>query len=294
MIATPITRRKVLAQGGWLAAGGALANLPVVAAAAPKSRVVLVRDAKAVDGEGRVNAAVVADMLDTAVARLLNEDAPLAAWKQLVSPADVVGVKSNEWRHLPTPPALEASIRGRLVDAGVKPERIAVADRAVLRNPVFAAATALINVRPLRTHNWSGLGTLIKNYVMFVPDPWSYHANACEPLGAIWHLPHVKGKTRLNVLVMLTPQFHSTGPHHFSKAYTWTYGGLLVSRDPVAADAVGAAIIQAQRRRHFGEERPIAPPPHHIQFADTAYGLGVSSLERIELVRLGWADDALI
>mgnify|MGYP000136931290 CR=1 FL=1 len=294
MITIPITRRRVLAQGGWLAAGTALAGLPAAAATAPKSRVVLVRDAKVVGSDGRVNAAVVADMLDAAVARLLDEDTPLAAWKRLISPTDVVGVKSNEWRHLPTPPALEAAIARRLAEAGVKPERIAIADRAVLRNPVFAAATALINVRPLRTHNWSGLGTLIKNYVMFVPDPWSYHANACEPLGSIWHLPLVKGKTRLNVLVMLTPQFHSTGPHHFSREYTWTYGGLLVSRDPVAADAVGAAIIQAQRRRHFGENRPIAPPPHHIQFADTAYGLGVSSLDRIELVRLGWADDALI
>lgn len=294
MIAIPITRRKVLEQGGWLAVGGTLAGLPATAATAPASRVVLVRDAKAVDQDGEVNAAVVRDMLDAAVARLLDEDAPVAAWKRLVTAADVVGVKSNEWRHLPTPPALEAAIRGRLEDAGVKPERIAVADRGILRDPVFAASTALINVRPLRTHNWSGLGTLIKNYVMFVPDPWSYHGNACEPLGAIWHLPHVKGKTRLNVLVMLTPQFHSTGPHHFSRAYTWTYGGLLASRDPVATDAVGAAIIQAKRRQHFGEDRPIAPPPHHIQFADTTYGLGVSSLERIELVRLGWAEGSLI
>ena len=79
-----------------------------------------------------------------------------------------------------------------------------------------------VNVRPLRTHNLSGLGTLIKNSIMFVPDPSSYHANACEKLGAIWHLPHVKGKTRLNVPVMLTPQFHSTGPHHFSKGYPLT------------------------------------------------------------------------
>ncbi|NWF99674.1 MAG: hypothetical protein HXY19_01860 [Thermoanaerobaculaceae bacterium] len=79
-----------------------------------------------------------------------------------------------------------------------------------------------MNVRPLRTHNLSGLGTLIKNSIMFVPDPSSYHANACEKLGAIWHLPHVKGKTRLNVPVRLTPQFHSTGPHHFSKGYPLT------------------------------------------------------------------------
>lgn len=294
MIATPITRRTVLQQGSLLVAGSTLAGLPSSVAGETKSRVVLIRDPKAVASDGTINASVVADMLDAAVARLLDEQDPVAAWKRVVVPTDTVGVKSNEWRHLPTPAGLETAIRVRLVDAGVKAERIAVADRAVLKNPVFSAATALINVRPLRTHHWSGLGTLIKNYVMFVPDPWSYHANACEPLGAIWHLPHVKGKTRLNILVMLTPQFHSTGPHHYSRTHVWSYGGLLVSRDPVAADAVGAAIIQAKRRQHFGEERPIAPPPHHIRFADTTYGLGVSSLERIELVRLGWGENALV
>lgn len=294
MIAIPITRRTVLQQGSLLVAGSTLAGLPSSVAGEAKSRVVLIRDPKAVASDGSINASVVADMLDAAVTRLLDEQDPVAAWKRVVVPTDTVGVKSNEWRHLPTPAGLETAIRVRLVDAGVKAERIAVADRAVLKNPVFSAATALINVRPLRTHHWSGLGTLIKNYVMFVPDPWSYHANACEPLGAIWHLPHVKGKTRLNILVMLTPQFHSTGPHHYSRTYVWSYGGLLVSRDPVAADAVGAAIIQAKRRQHFGEERPIAPPPHHIRFADTTYGLGVSSLERIELVRLGWGENALV
>jgi hypothetical protein len=36
------------------------------------------------------------------------------------------------------------------------------------------------------------------------------------------------------------------------------------------------------------------PPPHHIQIADTQYGIGVSDPERIEIARLGWMDDALI
>jgi hypothetical protein len=36
------------------------------------------------------------------------------------------------------------------------------------------------------------------------------------------------------------------------------------------------------------------PPPHHIQIADTRYGVGVSDPERIELLRLGWREGALI
>jgi hypothetical protein len=266
----------------------------VALAAGSKERVVLVRDPRAVAGDGTVNGQVLTEMLDAAVAALVGEREPAAAWRQLVRPADVVGIKSNVWRHLPTPPALEAAITRRVVGAGVAERAVAADDRGILANPVFKEATALINVRPLRTHHWAGLGTLLKNYIMFVPDPWSYHDNACERLGAVWQLPHVAGRTRLNVLVMLTPLFHGTGPHHFNRAYTWPYGGLIVSRDPVAADAVGASIIAAQRRAHFGEDRPISPPPHHIEAADERYHLGSARLDRIELVRLGEPRGSLI
>ena len=93
---------------------------------------------------------------------------------------------------------------------------------------------------------------------------------------------------------MLTPQFHSTGPHSFSREFIWPYGGLILSADPVAADATGARIIEAKRKLHFGDDRPISPPPHHIQIAETQYGVGVADPERIEIVRLGWQREALI
>jgi hypothetical protein len=104
----------------------------------------------------------------------------------------------------------------------------------------------------------------------------------------------VEGKVRLNVLVMLTPQFHGVGPHSYSREYVWPYRGLIVGSDPVAVDATGARIIEAKRTLYFGEERPISPPPHHIQIAGERYGLGVSDPARIDLVRLGWSDEALI
>jgi hypothetical protein len=289
-----LTRRTVIERGGLLAAGALAAPALAALAAAEKSRVVLVRDPLAVTAEGVIDAGKVAGMLDAAVAALVDERDAAAAWRRIVRPADVVGIKSNAWRSLPTPPALEQAMMRRVVEAGVAEQAVAVDDHGILANPVFKAATALVNVRPLRTHHWAGLGTCLKNYIMFVPDPWSYHDNACERLGAVWQLPHVAGRTRLNVLVMLTPLFHGTGPHHFNRAYTWPYGGLIVSRDPVAADAVGAAIIAAQRRAHFGEDRPIQPPPHHIEAAERLFGLGVADLTRIELVRLGELRGSLV
>ncbi len=292
-----ISRRTFVTEGTGLAACGLLGlgrssvaddRLP------PLSRVVLVRSEKAVDPAGDSTAEVLHLMLNEGLAALLGEDRPNAAWKRLFGPGDVVGIKSNHWSSLPTPPALEGAISTEVLAAGVAPADLAVGDRGVLGDPVFARTTALINVRPMRTHHWSGLGTCLKNMIMFVPRPAEYHGDACAPLGSIWQLPQLEGKVRLNILVMLTPQFHGIGPHSFSKQFVWPYGGLILSTDPVAADATGARIIEAKRKEFFGEDRPISPPPHHIQIADTRYGLGVSDPNRIDLIRLGWDEHSLI
>lgn len=258
-----------------------------------RSRVVLVRD-RAVVGASGVEPEVLTRMLGEAVAALTGAATPRAAWRTLVRPGEVVGIKTNAWARLRTPVDLEAAIVEAVVEAGVDRGDVDVDDRGVLGNPVFERATALINVRPMRTHHWSGLGTCLKNYIMFVPRPSEYHGDACASLGAIWRLPRVEGKTRLNVLVMLTPQFHNVGPHGFSPDFVWTYGGLLVGSDAVAVDATGARIIAAKRREFFREDRPVSPRPHHIEVADTRYGVGVSDPARIDVVRIGWEEGALI
>ena len=291
-----ITRRDFLRAGSYVVMGSLMGlSLPKNTSArkTQKSKVVLIRDDRVVDGN-HIRPDIVKQMLDQAVATLLGAADPQSAWQQLVKPADIVGIKSNVWRPLPTPAALEEKIIARLMEVGVDEHNISVDDRGVDRNPVFQNSTALINIRPIRTHHWSGLGTLLKNYIMFVQQPWNYHGNACERLGSIWLKPGVKGKTRLNILVMLTPLFHGVGPHHFSRRYLWTYGGLIVSTDPVAADATGARIIQSKRNAYFGEDKPISPPPRHIEAADIKYALGNSHPDRIELIKLGWEKDILI
>jgi hypothetical protein len=292
-----VTRRDFIRTGSCMVMGG-LMGFPLLGKAAAqrveKSRVVLARDAKVVDGSGSLRADILSELLDQAVATLLEVKDPARAWRELVKPADIVGVKSNVWGYLPTPPILEETIQARLIEAGVKAQNISIDDRGVRGNQIFKRSTALINVRPMRTHHWSGLGTLLKNYIMFVSAPWMYHGNACEKLGAVWQKPQIDDKTRLNILVMLTPLFHGIGPHHFSRRYIWSYGGLIVSRDPVAADATGARIIQAKRNAYFGEEKPISPRPLHIEAADKKFGLGNSHPSRIELIQLGWEKDILI
>ena len=229
--------------------------------------VVLVRNKAVLDDNGNPRYEVVLEMLDTAVTTLTGKKDPVGAWKSLIKSNDVVGIKSNVWKYIPTTTQVEQALKKRVMDVGVTGANIGIDDRGVLGNPIFKKATALINARPMRSHHWSGVGTLIKNYIMFDPQPSNYHGDSCADLAKLWKLPLVKGKTRLNVLVMLTPQFHGVGPHSFSPQYVWKYWGFLVGLDPVAVDATGIRIIQAKRREFFKEDRPLNPPPKHIFLA---------------------------
>lgn len=293
----PRTRREFIKDSSAAALAGTLyltTPLRVFGQSSTNSRVVLVRHKEVIDNFNKPNEKVVQQMLDEAVAALLDIRDPVQAWKKLVKPTDVVGIKSNEWRPIGTPQELERAIKKRVEGAGIPARNIGINDRGVRKEPLFINSTALINVRPLRTHHWSGVGSLIKNYITFTEDPSDYHPDTCADLASIWELPQVKGKTRLNILVLFTPLFHGIGPHHFSPKYTWPYKGMLVGFDPVAVDSTGVRILQAKRREYFGEDRPLNPPPKHIFLADTRYHLGTADPENIELIILGWKEDLLL
>ena len=259
-----------------------------------KSRVILVRNKVVLDNSGNPREDIVLNMLDEALTALTGKKSPLDAWMTLVTPADIVGIKTNVWQYLPTTSQVEHALKKRVMDAGVKESQIGIDDRGILKNPIFQEATALINARPMRTHHWAGVGSLIKNYIMFVPDPSNYHGDSCADLATIWNKPVVKGKTRLNVLVMLTPQFHGVGPHSFNPKYVWKYYGFLIGFDPVAVDSTGLRIIEAKRREFFGEDRPLSPPAKHILLADTRHHLGTANPGNIELIKLGCNENILI
>lgn len=289
-----ITRRDFLC--GALGTAMAAALGPGIlgeAQAQPTAKVVLIRNANVLDQPDKMQG-ILESMLDEAVKTLLGTSEPREAWRKLIKTSDVVGVKSNEWAKLPTPKPLEAAIKSRLLDVGVAEENIRVADRGVLENPVFQNATALVNVRPLRTHHWAGVGTCLKNYIQFVPNRSSYHPEACAALGSIWTLPIVRGKTRLNIQCALTPQFYGRGANFFDTRYVWPYKGLILGTDPVAVDTIAGHLLLVKRTAFFGEDRALDVPPSHIIVADKKYNLGVSDLSRIQLIKVGWMDEVLI
>jgi hypothetical protein len=300
-----ITRRDFL-RGTATAALAAAVSIPLgacraVAEEAPAAageaakgktaKVVLVRDAGAVRDDGTFDETVLGDMLDRAVCALTETQAPAAAWGKLVKADDVVGIKTNGWQLLPTPKAVEAVLQARIVAAGVAAERVKITDRDA--RTMLADCTALFNAAPLRSHHWSGTGGCIKNYIMFSDNPAQYHPDACDSLAQAWELPVCKGKTRLNILVALTPQSYGRGPQSFDARYVWAYKGLIVGFDPVAVDSVGAQLLKAKRLAVFGEEQPLTPSTH-IASAETKYGLGVADPKRIEIIRIGLAADSLV
>jgi hypothetical protein len=290
-----ITRRDFLRVAAGTAVAATMApGIQLEARAEPTAKVILIRNAEVLGPQDQVQEEVLRSMLDVAVKNLLGTNAPLEAWGKLFKGSDVVGIKSNEWQKLPTPKELEVAIKRGLLDAGVAEKNIGIDDRGVLNNPIFLNATALVNVRPLRTHHWSGVGTCLKNYIQFVPNRPDYHEEGCSPLGKIWTYPIVKGKTRLNILSAITPQFYGRGANFFDKRYVWPYKGLIIGTDPVAVDTVGAHLLQSKRIAFFGEDKSLDVPPIHITVADKKYHLGVSDLSRIQLIKLGWMEEVLI
>jgi hypothetical protein len=157
-----LTRRDFLKGSAGLVIGSAV-GLP--AQTAPKSRVVLIRHPEAVEAGSRFNAPVIQQMLDEAIVALLDAPDAARAWKMLVKPGEVIGIKSNVWSYLPTPAEVEQYLKRRVMEAGIKEGDIAIDDHGVKENPVFQRSTSLINVRPLRTHYLSGMSGCIKNII---------------------------------------------------------------------------------------------------------------------------------
>jgi len=114
---------------------------------------VLIRDAEVLDKRGRVRGKVLTDMFDKAVASLTGKSSADEAWKTLLKPTDVLGLKTNVWKYLATPPALEKAIFNHARTVGIAADRIHTDDRGCRTS--LAKCTALVNARPLRSHHWS-------------------------------------------------------------------------------------------------------------------------------------------
>lgn len=254
-----------------------------------QSLVTVVRDKNVMDAGLNLDSKILQAMLDRTVLKVTGKDEIQAAWADLVKPDDIVGLVPTP--HLnPTHTELVDVVKASLMrEAGISEKNIIMAQGGK-RRP--GKCTALISMPALKGHWLTGIGTVIKNYIMYSGRPTNYHKEKSAKLGEIWLIPEVKEKTRLVLVDALHP-LCDKGPQPDPR-YKWAYSGLIAGTDPVAVETVCLKILTNKRHALRGEPWPISPPPICVEAADKAYGLGTSKINEIKIASVGWEEDLLL
>jgi len=255
---------------------------------AGKSLITLVRDKNAMDAGNTVNPDVLKTMMDQTLIECTGKKTAKEAWASLFKPEDTIGLVPTP--HLnPTHSEVVDTVKASLIEAGIPEEKITNAQGGPDKPK---DCTALIALPGLKAHWLTGIGTVMKLYILYSGNPRNYHDANSAKLGEIWNLPFVKGKTRLVLVDALHP-LCDKGPQPDPR-YKWAYNGLIAGTDPVAVDAVCLRIIQEKRKAMRGEPWPLSPPPICVESADKVYGLGTSDWNNITVKTFGWQEELLL
>jgi len=253
-----------------------------------EAKTTVVRDKNALDASKNVDSSILEKMLEQTLIKFTGQKNTKEAWLSLVKPDDMIGLVPTDHLNQTHDEVVDA-VKSSLVDAGIPRDRIILAQGAP-RMP--KKCTALIALPALKAHWLTGIGTVLKNYIMFSGSPSSYHKGNSAKLGEIWNLPFVKGKTKLVLVDSLYPLFDK-GPQPDPR-YQWAYNGLVAGTDPVAVETVCLKIITEKRKAIRGEPWPLSPPPICVEAAGKVYGLGTSKMEEIKIEHYGWEKDLLL
>ena len=322
----PSTRRSFLKRSLML--GSTLAGLKLgdrqavglpfaTAPEAGRSRVVIARDAKIRSGLG-FDSTRLAQLLDRALQAAFNCDSPLEAWKKVVRPGEVVGLKVNclGGRGNATHPELVEAIAERLRQAGItemviwdrqnsdlERARFKIAEHgsglrcfgndvmgfeeelatfgqagSLLCQTLTRVCDAVINLPVLKDHGIAGVTLALKSMFGAVHNPNKYHSNAGDPYVAD---VYALPSIRQKVRLHICDGLNAQydgGPSYMPQ-WMWPFNGLLVSRDPVALDYLGWKIIEKKRAE-------VGAPSLRQQKREPAYIVTAADVEH----RLGTCD----
>ena len=258
------------------------------AKAAGSSSVTIVRDKNAKDSFKNVDITILEKMFTQTLTKVTGQKNKKDAWLSLVKPEDVIGLVPTD--HLnPTHDEIVDVVKRSLMDAGFAKDKIRLAQGGP-RSP--KKCDSLIAIPALKAHWLTGIGTVMKLYIMYSGRPSNYHKADSAKLGEIWNFPFVKGKTKLVLVDSLYP-LCDKGPQADPR-YQWHYKGLIAGTDPVAVETVCLNIINAKRKAVRGEPWPLSPPPICVEAADKVYGLGTSRMEQIKIKHYGWEHELLL
>jgi hypothetical protein len=149
------------------------------AQAAGSSLVTIVRDKNALDSSKNVDTTVLKKMLEQTLTKVTGQKNTKDAWLSLFKPNDVIGLVPTD--HLnPTHDEVVHVVKNSLMDAGIPKDRIRQAQGGP-RDP--KKCDALIAIPGLKAHWLTGIGTVLKNYIMYSGSPSSYHKSNSAKLG---------------------------------------------------------------------------------------------------------------
>ncbi len=271
---------------------------------------------------GRLGAGEAGEAVARAVRAATGARTAEAGLRALFSPEDTVGIKLNclAGRGMSPRPEVVLAFARLLARAGVRPERIVLFERSTreLRRAGFTdcapfscegidnrwdpeirtsgqigslfarlvtrECTALVSFGVLKDHDLAGVSAGMKNWYGVIHNPNKYHDDNCDPFVAdVFRCPVVRDRFRLTVLDAGTAQYDG-GPAYRPSA-TWPLGLVAVSADPVAVEAWGWRVIDAERKRRGLP--PLAAADRTPRWIATAarYGLGEGDPAKVREVR---------
>jgi uncharacterized protein (DUF362 family) len=156
-------------------------------------------------------------------------------------------------------------------------KRITIAKQSVLLSPLVEACDVLFSIAALKDHSMAGVTLSLKNNFGMLLSAIDLHGafwsgSGCEPaISDLAARPEIRGRLALAMIDGLLGVCEG-GPGPADPANVFRYAGLLVSRDPVAVDRRGLAIIEARRAQlglpPLAERKvPNPSPPLHIENA---------------------------
>lgn len=330
-VRVPLRRREFLqTTGAALVAGAALpaqasTAVPSTRSNAPQqtndelelppghepSRVIRCRAEGAFSNAGLRND-VIREALEKSLCALLDTHEPGGAWRKILKPGDILGVKLNRsgQTQIGTSDAVTTALVKSLESAGWSPQQVVLIeapqglaetlgtlpmtegfersatdfgsgqDELAL---VLRQVSALINIPYLKTHRIAGLSGCLKNVTYgLIRHPARFHAANCSPFPAdLYSLPCFRDKCVLHLMDALRVVFDG-GPEVVAGT-VHDASMLLVGRDPVSVDAAGYTLINSVRARERLPE--LGPLSSVIPYLADAHrkGLGVAALQGIDL-----------
>ncbi|MFZ4483032.1 MAG: DUF362 domain-containing protein [Chthoniobacterales bacterium] len=180
-----------------------------------------------------------------------------------------------------------ASVMGRLIygDRDYDPKNPAeqVSSKSYLANVLSGGVDKVIHIPALSDHFASGLNGAISGMVLDNLDNWRRLARPPsygDPyIAEAYSDSRIGGKVVLTILDALRPQY-AGGPFP-GAPYLVNHGAIFASRDPVALDVTGAALLD--RFRADAGFPSLAKQTGWLQSAEVV-GLGVASPEKIQVI----------